>query len=134
MRLSGQFLAYLFFFVYKKILSSQKRKSNQNQLTKQKQPNKKQQRQQFFAHKNIWKMENCSLCVLVHFLCLNFFVQKLSRLEIVLITSFYYTTDVYRYQPTYQASIHMHLFLFVTICENHFGSAHIYDHLRESIF
>ena len=123
MRLSGQFLAYLFFFFYKKILSSQKRKSNQNQLTKQKQPNKKQQRQQFFAHKYI-----------KHFLCLNFFVQKLNRLEIVLITSFYYTTDVYPYQPTYQASIHMHLFLFVTICENHFGSLHIYDHLRESIF
>ena len=41
MRLSGQFQAGLFFF-YEKILSTQKRKLNQNQLTKQKQANKKQ--------------------------------------------------------------------------------------------
>ena len=68
MRLSGQFLAYLFFFIYKKILSSQKRKSNQNQLTKQKQPNKKQQRQQF-------------LCTQIHqtFFMLKFFRTKIKQ-------------------------------------------------------
>ena len=37
-------------------------------------------------------------------------------------------------KPTYQASISMHLFLFVTICENLFESLLIYDHLWESIF
>ena len=45
MRLSGRFQVYLFLF-YEKILNTQKRKSNQNQLTKQKQANKKQQKQQ----------------------------------------------------------------------------------------
>ena len=38
----------------------------------------------------------------------------------MLITLFYYTTDVYPYQPTYEASIYMHLFLLVTICDNFF--------------
>ena len=51
MRLSGQFQACFFFF-YEKILNAQKRKSNQNQPTKQKQANKNQQRQQFLVHKN----------------------------------------------------------------------------------
>ena len=55
-------------------------------------------------------------------------------LEIVLITSFYYTTDMHPYQPTYCASIYMHLFLFVTIFENFFESLLRYDHLCESIF
>ena len=53
MRLSGQFQASLIFFFYQKILNAQKRKSNLNQLAKQKQANKKQQRQRFFGHKNI---------------------------------------------------------------------------------
>ena len=60
--------------------------------------------------------------------------RKKTRLEIVLITSFHYTTDMYPYHPTYRASIYMHLFLFVTICENLFESLLIYDHLWESIF
>ena len=47
MRLSGQILS-LFTFFYEKILSVQK-PTNKNQLTKQKQANKKQQRQQFCA-------------------------------------------------------------------------------------
>ena len=47
MRLSRQFQACLFF--HEKVLSAQKRRSNQNQLTKQKQASKKQQRQQVFA-------------------------------------------------------------------------------------
>ena len=37
----------------RKILNAQKRKSNQNQLTKQKQVNEKQQRQRFFCAKNL---------------------------------------------------------------------------------
>ena len=44
MRLSGQFSPCLSFF-YEKFLSTESRKSNQNQPTKQKQANKKQQRQ-----------------------------------------------------------------------------------------
>ena len=54
LRLSGQFQVcfFFFFFFYKKILNAQKCKLSQNQLTKQKQANKKQQRQQFFVHKN----------------------------------------------------------------------------------
>ena len=55
--------------------------------------------------------------------------KKINRLEIVLITSFHYTTDVHPYQPTYRASIYTHLFLFVTICENIFESPLIDDHL-----
>ena len=42
MRLPGQSNANIFF--YEKILNAPKRKSNQNQPTKQKQANKKQQR------------------------------------------------------------------------------------------
>ena len=37
----------LIYYFYEKILNAQKRKSNKSQLTKQKQANKKQQRQQF---------------------------------------------------------------------------------------
>ena len=65
---------------------------------------------------------------------LIFFVKKINRLQIVLITSFYYTTDVYPYQPTYRASIYTHLLLFAAICENLLDSLLIYDHLCESIF
>ena len=70
------------------------------------------------------------------FLCAqNLFVKKTkTKLEIVLIASFHYTADVYPYQPTYQASIYMHLLLFVTICENLFESLLIYNHLWESTF
>ena len=53
MKLLGQFQASL--FLYEKILNAQKRKSNQNQLTKKKQANKKQQRQEVFARKKTSK-------------------------------------------------------------------------------
>ena len=43
----------LFIFFYRKILSAQKLKSNQNQQTKQKQANKKQQKQRFSVQKNL---------------------------------------------------------------------------------
>ena len=51
----------IFFFFYKKNLITQKCKSNQNQLTKQKQV--KQQRQQFLLHKSFWEGENCLFCI-----------------------------------------------------------------------
>ena len=51
-------ISSLFSFFYERILNAQKRKSNQNQLTKQKQANKKQQRQQFFACTKTFKREN----------------------------------------------------------------------------
>ena len=52
----------MIFFFYKKILNAQKRKSNQNQLTKQKQANKKQQIQQAFTHENFFDVGNCLFC------------------------------------------------------------------------
>ena len=50
-------------FFYEKVLNAQKRKSNQNQQTKQKQANKKQQTQQFFVNKTLQEGENCLFCV-----------------------------------------------------------------------
>ena len=44
-------IMFIFSF-YENILNAQKCKSRKNRLTKQKQANKKQQRQQFFGHKN----------------------------------------------------------------------------------
>ena len=52
----------LFMFFYEKVLNAQKRKSNQNQQTKQKQANKKQQTQQFFVNKTLQEGENCLFC------------------------------------------------------------------------
>ena len=49
----------------------------------------------------------------------NLFVKK-NWFAVVLITLFYYTTDVYPYQPTYRGFVCTHLFLFVIICENLF--------------
>ena len=48
MKLSGQFQVCLDFFE-EKILRAQKYATNENQLTKQKQANTKQRRQQFFT-------------------------------------------------------------------------------------
>ena len=94
MKLLGQFQASLFF--YEKTLNAQKRKSNQNQLNQKKQANKKQQRQEVFARRKTSKKVKV---VCFAFWCF-FYAQNLSVkkdwLEIVLITSFYYTTDVYR--------------------------------------
>ena len=58
MRLSTQFQANFNFF-YEKTLSAQKLKSCKDQLTKQKQANKKQQKQRFFTHKNFQEGGNC---------------------------------------------------------------------------
>ena len=51
MRLSGQFFVCFFLRI---ISATQKKihKTNKNQLTKQKQANIKQQKQQYFVHKN----------------------------------------------------------------------------------
>ena len=62
-------------FFYEKVLNAQKRTSNQNQQTKQKQANKKQQRQQFFTLKTFQEWENC-------------YFAFLKKIEIALITSF----------------------------------------------
>ena len=85
------------------------------------------------------RMKNCCLCCLMlayicfvsWFLlvrCEIFCARKISssrkkkknRFGIVLITSLYYTTSVYPYQPTYREFICTHLFLFVIVCENLF--------------
>ena len=72
MRLLGQFQANFFFFL-KKILNPQKLKSNQNQLTKYKQVNKKQQRQKVFAcTKTSKRVKVAFFCFLVLFYAQNF--------------------------------------------------------------
>ena len=75
MRLFGQIQAFSFF--YETILNAQKLDSNQNQLTKQKQANKKQQIEQVFPYqKNIWEDESRLFCVLVFFYAQSHFVKK----------------------------------------------------------
>ena len=49
--IANEFIRTILSLFYEKILNAQKRKSNQNQLTKQKQVNKKQQTQQFLCTK-----------------------------------------------------------------------------------
>ena len=92
MRLSRQFQACLFLF-YEKISSVQKRKSTKTNKQKQRKVNKKQKKQRFFACIKTSKRVEIggAFCTL----------KKINRLEIVLIASFYYTTNVYPYQPTY---------------------------------
>ena len=117
MRLSRQFQACLFFL------------QNDFPCTKS---TKRQNKQlsSFLMQKIVAILVQCLLIfVLLFHFCLwhaflhgNLFVNKMNRLEIVLITSFYYTTDMHPYQPTYWASIYTHLFLFVAICENLFES------------
>ena len=59
MTLLGHFQANLFF--YEKILNTQKRKSNQNELTKQKQANKNQQKHHVFGGTETSKRLFCVL-------------------------------------------------------------------------
>ena len=59
---------------------------------------------------------------LVLFVSMESFHKKINKFKIVLIASITYATDVYLPQPTDQASIYAHLFLFVIICENFFFS------------
>ena len=87
MRFQDNFKPVFFFFL---ILNAQKRKSNQNQLTKEKQANKKQQRQRVFARTKISKRMEIVYFAFWCFLYAQnlFIVKKNKRLDIVLITSF----------------------------------------------
>ena len=122
MRLSRQFQACLFFF-YEKISHTQKHsqaKINQQNKIKQTLNNKGNNFLLVQTSKRLEVVCFTSWC----FLCAqNLFVKKVNRLEIVLMTSFYYTTDVYPYQSTHVSSHYLYaLFLFLTICENLFES------------
>ena len=65
-----------------------------------------------------WKLLEC---ILVLFVGAKFFhKKKINRREIVLITSFYYNTDMYQYQPTYRDFVCTLLFLLLINCENLF--------------
>ena len=136
MRSSGTFQACLFFlrkgFERKK---APKRKANDFQLLKSFCEGKK-----FFV---VYCLLNFVLLVSfslwVSFYAQNLFVKKINKLEIVPITSFYYTTDLYPYHPTYREfictlyfyfwssvtisflmQIFFNLFLFMIIWENLF--------------
>ena len=140
MRLSRQFQACLFNFFYEKISHAQKHsQANINQQNKVKQIlNNKGNN--FPCAQTFKRVKVACFAFWCFLYARNVFVKKyiyiiIISLEIVLITSFQYTPDVYPYQPIYRASVYMHLFLFVTICENLFESFFICDHhLLESIF
>ena len=74
---------FFFFFFCEKTLSAQKRKRNQNQLTKQKQGNKKQQRKTAFCAQKL--LRGGKLGVSLHSKC--FGKKVISCLETVPITS-----------------------------------------------
>ena len=115
---------FIFIFFYEKISPQQKHsQANINQQNKVKQTLNNKGNNFLRAETSKREGESRLFCVLVLFVRAKSFRKKeLNRLEIVLITSFYYTTNVYPYQPTYQASSYTHLILFVTICENLFQS------------
>ena len=118
---------FIFIFFYEKISPQQKHsQANINQQNKVKQTlNNKGNN---FLRAETSKRVKVACFAFWCFLCArNLFVKKINRLEIVLITSFYYTTDVYPYQPTYRTSIYMHFFLFVTICENLFFYENLFE-------
>ena len=78
-------------------------------------------------------------CVLVFFLRSKTYRKKRkSWLEIVLITSFYYTNDMYPYNRAYWEFICTHLFLlvilcnFLSVCEN--KRAYEYHHLQQIFY
>ena len=73
--IANEFIRTILSLFYEKILNAQKRKSNQNQLTKQKQVNKKQQTPQFLCTKTYKKGKIVYLAFL-------------KKTEIVLITAF----------------------------------------------
>ena len=92
----------LFIFFYKKILSGQKRKSNHNQLTKQKYANIKQQRQQFFAHtKTSKRVKIFCFAFCCFFYAQNFFVKNNKQTQNCPDNLKYNTTEVYPLLLTY---------------------------------
>ena len=74
MRLLRQFQASLFF--YENISSAQKHVTSKSQVTKQKQANKKQQRQQFSLAKTSKKTKIDYFSFWCFFYARNFFVKK----------------------------------------------------------
>ena len=77
LRFSGQFLGlFIYFFFCEKILNAQKRKSNKNQLTKQKKRTKNNKSNNIRAHKNFKEDQNRLFCVLVLLYAQNLFVKK----------------------------------------------------------
>ena len=111
MRLSGQFQASFFFT--KKILSAQKHVTSKNKLTKQKQANTQQRRQQIFARTKASKR--------VLFCAQILFINKklILWLEIVLIISF----KILLMCTRFNLPIEIFLYALIFIC----------NHLRESL-
>ena len=120
MRLSRQFQAWLFFL--QKDFKCKKKNSQANINQQNKIKHTLDNSGNNFLHAQTSKRVKVTCFAIWSFSCVqNLFVKKkINRLEIVLLTSLYYTTDMYPYQLTYQTSIYMHLSSFVTICENLF--------------
>ena len=120
MRLSRQFQAWLFFL--QKDFKCKKTNSQANINQQNKIKHTLDNSGNNFLHAQTSKRVKVTCFAIWSFSCVqNLFVKKkINRLEIVLLTSLYYTTDMYPYQLTYQTSIYMHLSSFVTICENLF--------------
>ena len=109
MRISRQFQDRL--FSYEKVLNAQKHsQANINQQNKNKRT--KSNKGNGFLCTQTSKKVKVACFVFWCFLCIrNLFIKKKKIcLEIVLIPSFYYTTDMYPYQPTYWASIYTLIF------------------------
>ena len=120
MRLSRQFQAWLFFL--QKDFKCKKKNSQANINQQNKIKHTLDNSGNNFLHAQTSKRVKVTCFAIWSFSCVqNLFVKKkINRLEIVLLTSLYYTTDMYPYQLTYQTSIYMHLSSLVTICENLF--------------
>ena len=108
MRISRQFQ-----FFYENILSVQKRKSSQNQLTKQKQATKKQQRERFLTHKSFYEEENCLFCLSFKKLTLSWQPHSLYYWHVPL--------------STHLSKIYLHTLMFMTICR-----IFLHNHLSKS--
>ena len=74
MRLSRHFQDNLFFT--KRFYAHKNANQTKNQLTKQKQANKKQERQQFVVHKIFLEEEHSFLCALLFFVRSKSFLKK----------------------------------------------------------
>ena len=99
----------LFIFFFEKVLSV-KKKNAQMQKSKNNSKLSKHERTKatFFMRAKTWNSFFSFLCF---FNAQNVSVKnKINRLEIVLISSLYYTTDVYLYLPTYLKFVCTYLF------------------------
>ena len=125
LRLSRQFQACFFFFFYTKRFRAHKNTSQANMNQQNKNKLTLNNKGSNFLRAQTSKSVKVACFKLWGFLCeRNLFLKKkkkiINRLEIVLITSFSNTTDVYPYPPTYREFICTHLFLFAIIYENIF--------------